>query len=224
MNVKINLDTKNNNCYFFRHRRNKTLMRPHSSIKKPELVQKRQKQIFDVASKLFVQRGYHGTTVRDIARESGLGLGPIYDYVMNKEEILFLVHKEIVELNYRKIEKSLDGIKDPVEKIKKAITAQIQLCNDYEDLYLFIYQEAHILTKPFIEEIMRVERNTISLFEQILKEGQKSRVFRKMNARIAANMIILLNHGWALKRWDLKGSKDSRIHFTIDFVLKSISA
>jgi len=195
----------------------------HSNIKKPELVEKRQKQLFAAASKLFVQKGYHGTTVRDIARESGLGLGPIYDYVMNKEEILFLVHKEIVEQNYQKIEESIVGVPDPKEKIKRAITAQIELCYEYQDLYLFIYQEAHILDKPLREEIMRTEKKTIALFEEIIKEGQKRKIFRKIRPRVAANMIILLNHGWALKRWDLKCTKSSQLNFTIDFVLTAIS-
>lgn len=199
-------------------------MRVHSNIKRPELVQKRQKQIFDVASKLFVQKGYHGTTIRDIARASGLGLGPIYDYVMNKEEILFLVHREIVELNHRKIEESISGIDDPKEKMKKAITAQINLCNDYQDLYLFIYQEAHILAKPFRKDIIRIERKTISLFEQIISEGQKTGVFRKMNPRVVANMVILFNHGWVLRRWDLSCSIEAQSNFTSDFVLKAILA
>lgn len=197
----------------------------HSSIKKPELVQRRQKQIFDVASKLFVRKGFHGTTIRDIARESGLGLGPIYDYVKNKEEILFLVQKEIVELTYRRIEESIGGIEDPKEKIKKAITAEIDLCSEYQDLYLIIYQEAHLLAKPFRAEIIRIEGKKISLIEQILKEGQQSGVFRKMNARVAANMIILFNHGGVLKRWDLnKFSRESHLRFVIDFVMKAISA
>lgn len=51
----------------------------HSNIKKTELVEKRQNQICEAAERLFVKKGFHATTIRDIAMECGVGLGPIYD-------------------------------------------------------------------------------------------------------------------------------------------------
>lgn len=51
----------------------------HSNIKKTELVEKRQKQICEAAGRPFVKKGFHETTIRDIAMECGLGLGLIYD-------------------------------------------------------------------------------------------------------------------------------------------------
>lgn len=196
-----------------------------ATIKKTELVEKRQKQICDTAVTLFTKNGYHGTSIRDIARASGLGIGPIYDYFRNKEEILFAVHKRIVELNYVKIHDSLAGLEDPVDKIKMAIKTQFDLVGELQDLYLLIYEEGHLLNAKFKREIMRIERNTISLFENILIEGQKKKIFRSFNCRIAANMIILLNQGWVLKRWDLKtiDSSVSQFNFTTDFVLSAIS-
>jgi len=195
----------------------------HSTIKKPELVEKRQNQILEAAEKLFVKKGFHGTTIRDIARESGLGLGPIYNYVRNKEEILFMVHKRIVELNYDEIKKSLSGIEDPKERMIRAIQTLSGLANKYQDLYLFMYQEAHVLDMAMQKEIIKAEKKTISIFEDIIERGKRKKIFRGINGRIAANMIVLLNHGWVLRRWDLKKAGVSQADFTIDFVLKAIS-
>jgi len=200
-----------------------TSLKIHSTIKKPELVEKRQKQICEAAEKLFVKKGFHGTTIRDIARESGLGLGPIYDYVKNKEEILFMVHKRILDLNYIELKKSLSELKEPKERMARAIETLLDLANKYQDLYLFIYQEAHVLDKAMQKEIIKAERKTISIFEDIIKQGKKKKIFRNVNSRIAANMIVLINHGWVLKRWDLKNTGDSKLDFTTDFILKGIS-
>ena len=200
-----------------------TSLKIHSTIKKPELVEKRQKQICEAAEKLFVKKGFHGTTIRDIARESGLGLGPIYDYVKNKEEILFMVHKRILDLNYIELKKSLFELKEPKERMARAIETLLDLANKYQDLYLFIYQEAHVLDKAMQKEIIKAERKTISIFEDIIKQGKKKKIFRDINSRIAANMIVLINHGWVLKRWDLKKVGGSKLDFTIDFILKGIS-
>ena len=200
-----------------------TTLKIHSTIKKPELVEKRQRQICEAAEKLFVKKGFHGTTIRDIARECGLGLGPIYDYVKNKEEILFMVHKRILDLNYIELKKSLSGLKEPKERMAKAIETLLDLANKYQDLYLFIYQEAHVLDKAMQKEIIKAERKTISIFEDIIKQGKKKKKFRDINSRVAANMIVLINHGWVLKRWDLKKAGGAKLDFTIDFILKGIS-
>jgi AcrR family transcriptional regulator len=195
----------------------------HTNIKSLELVEKRQKQICDVATRLFVKNGFHGTSIRDIAHESGIGIGSIYDYFRNKEEILFLAHKNIVELNYVRIKESLMGLEDPIDRIIRAIETQFNLVDEQQDFYLFIYEEGHLLDAEFKKEIMKIEQNTISLFEGILKEGQAKGVFRSFNCRVAANMIVLLNHGWVLKRWDLKNVQGSKLVFVIDFALKGIS-
>ncbi|BBO88102.1 TetR/AcrR family transcriptional regulator [Desulfosarcina ovata] len=198
----------------------------HSNIKKSELVQKKKGQICDTAAKLFSKNGYHDTSVRDIARESGIGIGPIYDYFKNKEEILFTVHKRIVELNFVKISENLIGIEDPVDRITMAIKTQFDLVDELQDLFLFMYEEGHLLNAKLKKEIMRIERKTISMFEDILMEGQKRKLFKSFNCRAAANMIILFNHGWVLKRWDLMkiDSSHSQLRFTTDFILSAISA
>jgi len=192
--------------------------------KQSELAVKRQEQILNAASKLFVQKGFHKTTIRDIARESGLGIGPMYDYVKNKEEILFMVHQRILDQIGEGLKKSMSGVEEPKEKLEKMIKFLIVLTNKHQSLILFIYQESHTLGKEMRKEILRAEKESISLFEQVLKEGRKKKIFGKMNTKVMANMIILLIHGWVLKRWDLKDiKKGSRLKYTMEFIFKSLS-
>ena len=66
-------------------------------IKNRALIEKRRQQISDSAMKLFAEKGYHNTSVRDIANLSNISTGSIYDYVRNKEDILFLVSQRFFE-------------------------------------------------------------------------------------------------------------------------------
>ena len=66
-------------------------------VKNKALIEKRLDQISDNAMKLFAEKGYHNTSVRDIANLSRISTGSIYDYVRNKEDILFLVSAGKVE-------------------------------------------------------------------------------------------------------------------------------
>src|SRR5438552_1935032 len=49
---------------------------------------RRRTQILDAAARVFAERGYHRTTVRDIAREAGIADGTIYLYFSSKQELL----------------------------------------------------------------------------------------------------------------------------------------
>src|SRR3989337_3574158 len=64
-------------------------------VRDPELVQQRHEQIFRAASRVFISRGYHAATVREIAAEAGLSLGSLYSYIRTKEDILYLVFERL---------------------------------------------------------------------------------------------------------------------------------
>ena len=51
-------------------------------------------QIIQAAHRLFVERGYHGTSMRQIAEQAGLALGGIYNHFAGKEDILAVVMME----------------------------------------------------------------------------------------------------------------------------------
>ena len=48
-------------------------------------------EILSAALQLFIDRGYHGTSMRQIARQAGIALGGIYNHFSSKEEIFFEV-------------------------------------------------------------------------------------------------------------------------------------
>ncbi|MEE9527351.1 MAG: helix-turn-helix domain-containing protein, partial [Syntrophobacteria bacterium] len=62
-----------------------------TQVKDPELVKKRRRQIVDAAVELFIRKGFHKTTTREIAQKAGLSIGSVYEYVSTKEDVLYLV-------------------------------------------------------------------------------------------------------------------------------------
>jgi AcrR family transcriptional regulator len=50
-------------------------------------VEKNQEKIEAAALRLFIRRGFYGTSVRDIAQEAGVSLGNIYNYYRTKEQL-----------------------------------------------------------------------------------------------------------------------------------------
>ena len=52
-----------------------------SRIKNPELVRKKHLLIAKKATKLFIKKGYHQTTMREISKATGMAIGNLYDYI-----------------------------------------------------------------------------------------------------------------------------------------------
>src|SRR4030043_1924766 len=93
-----------------------------ASSKNVPLVENRHQQIVDGACKIFFEKGYHPTTIRDIAKACGMSMGQLYHYIRSKDDVLYLIHKHMHKVWYDYLKRSnLKQINDPVRKFKKAL-------------------------------------------------------------------------------------------------------
>ena len=194
-------------------------------IKNQELVKKRQQQISEAALKLFAQKGYHNTTVRDIARLSSISTGSIYDYVKNKEDILFLVSQNFFDNLNRSVEKALQGLKDPLMKLKATIEATLTVIDNFQDYVLITYRESKYFKKQDLIGIFQQESFFIEIFLRIIEEGNRRGAFRVHEPFLVANLLTLMTHCWALKRYNLKeyslfSFKESLIELVLAGIIK----
>ena len=63
-----------------------------SQVTDEKRLQEGQERIAAAALNLFLQNGYHNTSVREIAQKAGLSVGSVFNYFTSKEEILFFLH------------------------------------------------------------------------------------------------------------------------------------
>ncbi|MBI1963110.1 MAG: helix-turn-helix transcriptional regulator, partial [Candidatus Rokubacteria bacterium] len=110
--------------------------RPRRSIETvvqdKDLVVRRHDEIFRAASRIFISRGYHAATVREIAQEAGLSLGGLYSYIRTKEDILYLVFDKLTTSQREAMRRAIEGIDDPVEQIRAALRADLKTTEQYQ--------------------------------------------------------------------------------------------
>ena len=82
-------------------------------VKNKALVGKRRSQIMTAALDLFLEKGYHATTIRDIARRSGVNQGSLYDYVQNTASL----REDFLTMYKQRTERSRSA--EPLQRIKK---------------------------------------------------------------------------------------------------------
>lgn len=59
--------------------------------------QARKRSILDAAERLFAEKGYEGSSIRDVARATGVADGTIYNYFANKEALLDELVRGLIE-------------------------------------------------------------------------------------------------------------------------------
>jgi AcrR family transcriptional regulator len=192
-------------------------------VRNRELIEQRHEQIFKAASRIFISRGYHRATVREIAEEAGLSLGSLYSYIRTKEDILYLVFDKLTTSLRENIRKAVDGIKDPVEQMRAALQADIRTTEQYQDEILLMYQETKSLDRQSLHAVLNREADYVRFFEDILRLGYERGVF-KGDPRLSADIITYLCSILALRRWNLRRrfSSEEATEGLIAFILRGL--
>ncbi len=203
-------------------------MKISTSINNKELVKTRREQISNSAIKLFVKKGFHKTTLEDLAKDVGVSHGSIYKYVGSKEDIFYLIHEFLSEKITEYRENVLGGIKDltnPLEKLRREMEKRFDLVSHYSDAVLVMYRESHILSKKFLKMVLRKEREYLSEIEDIIEECISQNILKDCNPRIVSNLISIMVDAWALKAWDLrdKTSRQEMESIVTDLVINGLS-
>ena len=198
----------------------KSVKKIESQVKDKELIEQRRMEIVKAAVGLFVQKGFHKTTVREIAQEFGMSIGTLYEYIRTKEDILFLVCDYIHSSFRMRVRPSLEITPDSVKTLKGAIDTYYRMIDEMQDYLVFLYQETKSLSHSDRNYIFKAEEEMTEIFEEIIATGIKDGSFKitKREAALFAHNIMVLGQMWAFRRWVLQKQ------YTLDGYIKSQSA
>ena len=145
-------------------------------IKNPDQVERRRRQIVDAAVELFIEKGFHKTTTRQIASAAGFSIGSLYEYVKSKEDILYLVCDAIHEEMSQNVTQALHRANEGVKGLAEAIREYFLVCHRMNDHILLIYQETQSLPSQWRKRVLENEVQITGLFVNVLANFQKKHV------------------------------------------------
>jgi AcrR family transcriptional regulator len=67
-------------------------------IWRSDKVSARKREILEIAARLFAQKGYRGTSIRDIAEEGGVHGGSLYHHIKSKDALFIELHNTVLDL------------------------------------------------------------------------------------------------------------------------------
>jgi len=168
-----------------------------TTIKDPELVAQRRREIIDVATHLFLERGFHKTSIRDIARACPFNLASLYMYVTSKEDILFLVAQQLIDEKARAMA-AVEILEDPAESFRTALRSYCRIVHQYRPHIRLLYRELDVLSPPRREIVMASLSTVTDVFEQIIRKGIEKGVFGKVEPKLVALNALFLCHLWSM--------------------------
>ena len=91
-------------------------------------------RVFEVAAEVFHRKGYDSTSMSDVATAAGLTKAGLYHHVSSKESLLFTVLDSGLDFTESYVLKPLEGISDPLERLKTMIELHLRLVLEERNL------------------------------------------------------------------------------------------
>ena len=165
---------------------------------------RRRKEIVAAAAELFDRNGYANTKMEDIANELGLAKPSLYHYFKSKDEILFSIHDEFIELlEHRQIQRDQAQLV-PEQKLLELMADILELMETHK-AHVRVFFE-HFRELPVEQQLSIRQRR--DAFEQrvegVLVEGMELGRFDRMDPRLTALAIFGMCN-WAYQWFDAGG-------------------
>ena len=176
-------------------------------VKDQKLVARRRRQIADAAVGMFIEKGFHKTTTREMAKAAGISIGSLYEYVQNKEDVLYLVCEAI----HQEME---DSLKAPGCRQRGRGQGP---GGGHRGLYRRVRPDgpahhAHLpgnkksWTPDARRYVLEHELRITAMFTGLLQRGVEDYSLRPLNRgelELMAHNIMIIGHMWAFRRWAL---------------------
>ena len=197
-----------------------------TNIKNKERVSKRRRQIIDAASKLFFEKGFDQTTMREISRFSGLTIGSLYDYVRSKDDILVLVFKDVVQRFRLSLTEGEDEDWEAApENFETLLRRLMEQMYEMSKAIQLLYRESWTKRKDVHLQMKEIDRENVKRFQQLLLKGHRKGCFKVKNPAVTADLIFLSMALPALREWSLHNIKREQVIDTVvGFIMKGLSA
>ena len=146
--------------------------------------------LLSAAAKVFAERGYHQTSMRDLARASGVSLAGLYYYVESKEELLYLIQRRNFERVIADSKERLAGATDPVDRLMRFIDNHLDYFATHMAEMKVLSHEAGALTGEPLLVVEEMKRAYTRSLMDILAAIEEKHGPAHANRRVAAYALF----------------------------------
>ena len=156
----------------------------------------RRDELVAVATRLFAERGYHGTSMADLAHAMGVQKGSLYSLTESKQELLVAVTRD----GAAAFRAALDGVPEdvaPLERIRLALRAHLEVVAAQVDVATVFTREWRFLEEPERTAFRAERRRYEDGWRELLRDAAERGALRSDLDVDAAVLLVLSAANWA---------------------------
>jgi TetR/AcrR family transcriptional regulator, cholesterol catabolism regulator len=156
----------------------------------------RRSELTRQAARLFAEKGYHGTSIGDLADAMGVQKASLYAHIASKQDLLYETMREGANAFHG----ALDAIPDdlPVtERIRLALRAHLRVVSDQLDVATVFVREWRYLDGERRDEIVAERRRYEERFRALFREGRELGELRTDLDEATSALLALSAANWA---------------------------
>jgi AcrR family transcriptional regulator len=147
-------------------------------------------EIFEAIAKLFKEKGFYNTSIKDISEKVGLKGGSLYYHIKSKEDALFKICEDAINTLLARLETIVEADDAPETKLKNIVENHIDyFTNNFYKTSVFLIETKALgdnYQKMYTEKRDRFE----SHIRNVLREGIRKGVFRKNDVKLMTFAIL----------------------------------
>jgi TetR/AcrR family transcriptional regulator, cholesterol catabolism regulator len=159
----------------------------------------RLEEVLQSAANIFFAKGFHATSIEDVARDVGMLKGSLYYYIKSKDDLLFRLLLAGIEDSDAFIARQIDAEGDPVEQLERAIRAQIDYIIQNRVQFGLFLHEFDSLPGKRQHKLISVMSRYNARFVELVRRGQEQGKVMEGEPWIIVNGILGMCN-W-LYRW-----------------------
>ena len=181
-------------------------------------------RVRDAARRLIARHGFASVSMRKIAAEVGVQAGALYNYIPDKQSLLFeIMQAHMEELLTARADLPEPG--DPAQALEQFTRFHIRFHSNRPDEVFIAYMELRNLTPENFAAIETMRRTYEDQLTEILEQGVAAGMFRLAEPRVATMALIAMLTGvntWFREEGRLSLDEVEQIY--LDMVRRTVAA
>ncbi|MCO6176064.1 TetR family transcriptional regulator [Flavobacterium sp. NRK F10] len=139
----------------------------------------KQIEIITIAETLFAEKGFDGTSIRDIAKAADINIAMISYYFGSKEKLLEAIVLNRISAMRLMLANLFEENISPIEKMEKLVRFYVHRIYENRSIYQILHVEIISQKRDINYDVfIDIKKQNLDLIEDIIKEGQEQKVFR----------------------------------------------
>lgn len=187
----------------------------------------RQQQLLEIACRLFAQRGFNGTSLRDIAEEAQITKAALYYHFPNKEALFNKIVLESLEALVEQVRVACEQVKTPEEKVRTFMLTMAENFQHNREAWMASSNAFRTHDEPSAskDKALELRDSYEQLLRGFIREGVVSGQFRAVDPALTGRVLLASING--MSRWHNPLGKLTAIKVVeqfIDIVLGGVRA